>query len=239
MAGDKWPTDRTQGMAESSQGTDEQKSTSRWKRILSSVKSIGKSGGSGKGKDKGKGKEKEESTQSTPPILPKVADTLKVETIPVTFPPPIVFRHPRSPFAPGNNTFNSRSPASSSTETPKTAEFNFKWVPQTLLAVSDVKDPEAQSRVQHVITRAELDDRKVSPQEAYDALRMANGVVNDAYGMIKRGETFFSSGEDDPKPRQSPQDPNVPPTDAPKKKKKVSFNDDITYIDPLDHPDES
>lgn len=186
-----------------------------------------------------KGKEREEVPPS-PPLFSKVADTLTVETTRVTFPRPVVFKNPRSPFLrpspPESSGSTSRSSVSSPTETSAASEFKYKWVPQAVLSVSDVKDPEAQSRVQHVMIRAELDDKKVTPQEAYDTLRIANGSVNEAYRLIKSGENFFSSRSDDPKVKEQLQDASVVPPDA-SQKKTVTFDEEFIYIDPPDHSD--
>ncbi|KAI0893609.1 hypothetical protein F4806DRAFT_504034 [Annulohypoxylon nitens] len=238
MTGDKWPTDRTQATAESSKNANQPKSMSSWRRVLSSITSIGGLTGSKTGSRKGK--EREEVPPSPPPLFSKVADTLTVETTRVTFPRPVVFKNPRSPFLrsfpPESSGSSSSSSVSSPTETPAASEFKYKWVPQAVLSVTDVKDPEAQSRVQHVITRAELDDKKVTPQEAYDTLRMANGSVNEAYRLIKSGENFFSPGSDDPKVKEQLQDASVVPPDAPQKNM-VTFDEDFIYLDPPDHSD--
>ncbi|KAI1459885.1 hypothetical protein F4805DRAFT_455273 [Annulohypoxylon moriforme] len=206
---------------------------SRWRRGISYVKSLGKFRDS---------KKDEEQRPSTPTIS-TVKGSLEVETTHVTLPAPDIFSNPHSPFFLGRDglpitrpsslrSFSSTqskpaSIASSTQVTPTTT--GFQWKPQAVVSVSDVKDPEAQSRVEHVITRCGLDDKKVTPQEAYDALRIAKGSVNDAYELIKRGEHIFSSAVDDPEVREHLQDIGVLLPDA-AKRKKVKFARSHTYI---------
>ncbi|KAI1105757.1 hypothetical protein F4804DRAFT_331007 [Jackrogersella minutella] len=75
----------------------------------------------------------------------------------------------------------------------KTTATDFQWKHRGIISLGDIIDPEAQSRVQHVIIRCELDDIKLTPQEAYDALRMAEGSVDEAVKLIKRDSWRSSS----------------------------------------------
>ncbi|KAI1207025.1 uncharacterized protein F4807DRAFT_463089 [Annulohypoxylon truncatum] len=235
MAGDNLSTNQSQAGESANQSTSSARSSpvSKLRRSISFIRSLGKLGKANK--------DKEEKSQSTTPV-PKVKGTLEVQTSHATLPTPDIFSNPNSPFfrgdgAPISRSTSLRSVSSDRPQSPSVASTSqavptttgFQWKPQAVLSVADVKDPEAQSRVEHVITRCGLDDKKVSPQEAYDALRMAKGSVDGAYALIKKGEHIYSSAVDDPEVREHLQNIGVLPPDAPRRKK-VRFAHSHTYI---------
>ncbi|KAI0837054.1 hypothetical protein F5Y06DRAFT_297836 [Hypoxylon sp. FL0890] len=89
------------------------------------------------------------------------------------------------------------------------ATATFQWIPRAVLSTDSILDPEAKRKVEFVITSCEVDEKEATPQEAYDAIRMAKGSVEDAVGYIKRGERIPSSAEDDPEVKDFLQDLGV------------------------------
>lgn len=143
-------------------------------------------------------------------------DSFEVETSIVKFPGAETFdapdgllflRHDGSP-----HTSPPRPGSSSST--------TFQWIPRAVPSADSILDLEVKAKVERVIARCKLDEKEVTAQEAYDALRMANALEDEAVAYINRGEHIPSSADDDFEVKEFLQDLSIPAFTFKKKKRR-------------------
>ncbi|OTA94996.1 hypothetical protein M434DRAFT_10227 [Hypoxylon sp. CO27-5] len=129
-------------------------------------------------------------------LISNLRERFEVETSIVEFPSDETFdapdglffmRHDGSPITRSNSV---RRPSSSSGGT-------FQWIPRAVPSTDTILDPKAQRKVERVVARCGLGGKKITPQEAYDALRMANASEDEAVAYINRGNHILSSAEED------------------------------------------